>query len=96
MPPLSGFFGKLYILISAIESDLYLLAIIAVITSIISAFYYLRIIKVMFFDKQVNEIYINIPVISKLIIIIALIISIFLIIFLSDFLEIINESLLVI
>ena len=47
-------------------------------------------------DKQVNEIYINIPVISKLIIIIALIISIFLIIFLSDFLEIINESLLVI
>ena len=96
LPPLSGFFGKLYILISAIESDLYLLAVIAVITSIISAFYYLRIIKVMFFDKQVNEIYINIPVISKLIIIIALIISIFLIIFLSDFLEIINESLLVI
>ena len=95
LPPLSGFFGKLYILISAIESDLYLLAIIAVITSIISAFYYLRIIKVMFFDKQVNEIYINIPVISKLIIIIALIISIFLIIFLSDFLEIINESLLI-
>ena len=95
LPPLSGFFGKLYILISAIESDLYLLAIIAVITSIISAFYYLRIIKVMFFDKPVNEIYINISVISKLIIILALIISIFLIIVLSDFLEIINESLLI-
>ena len=39
LPPLSGFFGKLYILISAIESKLYLLAIIAVLTSIISAFY---------------------------------------------------------
>jgi NADH:ubiquinone oxidoreductase subunit 2 (subunit N) len=65
-------------------------------TSIISAFYYLRIIKVMFFDKPINDIYINISAISKLIIIIALIISIFLIIFLSDFLEIINESLLVI
>ena len=95
LPPLSGFFGKLYILISAIESDLYLLAVIAVITSIISAFYYLRIIKVMFFDKPVNEIYINISVISKLIIILALIVSIFLIIVLSDFLEIINESLLI-
>ena len=95
LPPLSGFFGKLYILISAIESDLYLLAVIAVITSIISAFYYLRFIKVMFFDKPVNEIYINISVISKLIIILALIISIFLIIVLSDFLEIINESLLI-
>ncbi len=94
LPPLSGFFGKLYILISAIESNLYLLAVIAVITSIISAFYYLRIIKVMFFDNPVNEIYTNISVISKLIIVVALIISIFLIIFLSDFLEIINESLL--
>ena len=95
LPPLSGFFGKLYILISAIESNLYLLAVIAVITSIISAFYYLRIIKVMFFDNPVNEIYTNISVISKLIIILALIISIFLIIVLSDFLEIINESLLI-
>ena len=95
LPPLSGFFGKLYILISAIESDLYLLAIIAVLTSIISAFYYLKIIKVMFFDKPVNEIYVNISVISKLIVFIALIISIFLIVFLSDFLEIINESLLI-
>ena len=95
LPPLSGFFGKLYILISAIESHLYLLAVIAIMTSIISAFYYLRIIKVMFFDNPVNEIYTNISVISKLIIVVALIISIFLIIFLSDFLEIINESLLI-
>ncbi len=94
LPPLSGFFGKLYILISAIESHLYLLAVIAIMTSIISAFYYLRIIKVMFFDNPVNEIYTNISVISKLIIVVALIISIFLIIFLSDFLEIINGSLL--
>ncbi len=95
LPPLSGFFGKLYILISAVESDLYLLAVIAVITSIISAFYYLRIIKVMFFDKPTNDIYINISVTSKLIIFVGLIISIFLIVFLSDFLEIINQSLLI-
>ena len=95
IPPLSGFFGKLYILISAIESKLYVLSVIAVLTSIISAFYYLRIIKVIFFDKPINDIYINIPAIFRLIIFITLIISIFLIIFLSDFLEIINTTALI-
>ena len=44
LPPLSGFFGKLYILISAIENKLYLLAIIAVLASIVSTFYYIKII----------------------------------------------------
>ena len=92
LPPLSGFFAKLYILIAAIESKLYLLAIMAVLTSIISAFYYLKIIKTIFFDKPINDIYINISTISKLIIVVTLIISIFLIIFLSDFLEIINAA----
>ena len=92
IPPLSGFFAKLYILISAIESKLYFLALIAVLTSIISAFYYLKIIKTIFFDKPTNDIYINIPVISKLIILLTLVISVFLIIFLSDFLEFINKA----
>ena len=90
LPPLSGFFAKLYILIAAVESKLYLLAIMAVLTSIISAFYYLKIVKTIFFDKPINDIYISIPAISRLIIIITLIISIFLIIFLSDLLEIIS------
>jgi len=92
LPPLSGFFGKLYILIAAVESKMYFLAVIAVLTSIISAFYYLKIIKIIFFDKPINDIYINISKISKLIIILTLIISIFLIILLSDFLEIINST----
>ena len=92
LPPLSGFFGKLYILIAAVESKMYFLAVIAVLTSIISAFYYLKIIKIIFFDKPINDIYINISKISKLIIILTLIISIFLIIFLSDFLEIISST----
>ena len=92
LPPLSGFFAKLYILITAVESKLYLLAVIAVLASIISAFYYLKIIKTIFFDKSVNDIYINIPTGSRLIILITLIISIFLIIFLSDFLEIIDAT----
>lgn len=50
IPPLAGFFGKLYIFLSAIESGLYTLAVIGVLTSVVAAFYYLRIVKVMYFD----------------------------------------------
>lgn len=51
IPPLAGFFGKLYVFLAAVESGLYILAVIGVLTSVISAFYYLRIIKVMYFDE---------------------------------------------
>lgn len=51
VPPLAGFFGKFYVFLAAIEAQLYALAIIGVITSVISAFYYLRIVKVMYFDE---------------------------------------------
>ena len=87
LPPLSGFFGKLYVLISAVESKLYLLAIVAILTSIISAFYYLKIIKIIFFDKTSSSAYVDINPLSKFIIILALFFSVFLIIFLSKILE---------
>jgi len=51
IPPLAGFFGKLYIFLAAIESGLYALAIVGVLASVIGAYYYLRIIKVMYFDE---------------------------------------------
>lgn len=51
IPPLSGFFGKLYVFAAAIDSGLLPLAVIGVITSVIAAFYYLRIIKIMYFDE---------------------------------------------
>jgi NADH-quinone oxidoreductase subunit N len=51
IPPLAGFFGKFYILMSVLEAGLVWPAIIAVIGSVIAAFYYLRIIKVMYFDE---------------------------------------------
>ncbi len=55
IPPLSGFFGKLYVFSAAINAGLVPLAIIGVITSIIGAFYYLRVIKVMYFDAGAPE-----------------------------------------
>ncbi|MGH6947418.1 MAG: NADH-quinone oxidoreductase subunit NuoN [Kiloniellales bacterium] len=51
IPPLAGFFGKLYVFLPAIESGLYVLAVIGVLSSVVSAFYYLRIVKVMYFDE---------------------------------------------
>ncbi|WP_416896802.1 MAG: NADH-quinone oxidoreductase subunit NuoN [Minwuia sp.] len=50
IPPLAGFFGKLYVFRAAIASELYVLAVIGVLASVVGAFYYLRIIKLMYFD----------------------------------------------
>jgi NADH-quinone oxidoreductase subunit N len=50
IPPLSGFFGKLYVFSAAIAAGLDTLAVVGVLTSVIGAFYYLRVIKVMYFD----------------------------------------------
>ena len=51
MPPLAGFFAKFYIFMAVIEAKMYTLAIIGLVTTVVSAFYYLRIIKVIYFDK---------------------------------------------
>jgi len=53
IPPLSGFFGKLYVFSAAINAGLDTLAVVGVLTSVIGAFYYLRVIKVMYFDTGV-------------------------------------------
>ena len=50
VPPAAGFFGKLYVFMAAIDAGLIVLAVIGVITSVVSCYYYLRIIKVMYFD----------------------------------------------
>jgi NADH-quinone oxidoreductase subunit N len=50
IPPLAGFFGKLYVFLAAVQAGLWPLAIIGVLTSVVACFYYIRIIKVMFFD----------------------------------------------
>ena len=51
IPPFIGFFGKFFVFVAAVESQLFLLVILGVLASVISAFYYLRIIKVMYFDE---------------------------------------------
>ena len=51
LPPLAGFFAKFYVFLAAIKAGLYVLAVIGVIASVIGAYYYLLIVKVMYFDE---------------------------------------------
>jgi NADH-quinone oxidoreductase subunit N len=55
LPPLAGFFAKWQVFLAAIDAHLFALAIIGVLASAVSAFYYLRIIKVMYFDEPQSE-----------------------------------------
>jgi NADH-quinone oxidoreductase subunit N len=51
IPPLSGFFAKLYVFLSAVQAGQWPLAIIGVLTSVVGAFYYIRVVKVIYFDQ---------------------------------------------
>jgi NADH-quinone oxidoreductase subunit N len=51
IPPLGGFFAKWHVFLAAVEAKLWLLAVIGVVASVVSAFYYLRIVKVMYTDE---------------------------------------------
>jgi NADH-quinone oxidoreductase subunit N len=50
IPPLAGFFGKLYVFLAAVQGGFWVLALIGVFTSVVGSYYYLRIVKVMYFD----------------------------------------------
>ena len=91
IPPMAGFFSKLYILISIVESKFYLLAVIAVITSVISAFYYLKIIKVIFFDTSENKIFCEITFSFKFFILSSVLLTIFFLFFASEVISLINK-----
>ena len=51
IPPLAGFFGKFYIFLAAVEAGLYGLAVIGVLASVVAAFYYLRIVQMIYFEE---------------------------------------------
>jgi NADH-quinone oxidoreductase subunit N len=51
IPPLAGFFAKFYVFLAAIKAGLYVLAVIGVLTSVVGAYYYLMIVKLMYFDE---------------------------------------------
>lgn len=61
VPPLAGFFGKFYVFMAAIEAGLYPLAVIGVLASVVGAYYYLRIVKIMYFDEPAEPFEAQLP-----------------------------------
>jgi NADH-quinone oxidoreductase subunit N len=57
IPPLAGFFAKFYVFLAAIKAGLYVLAVIGVLASVVGAYYYLAIIKTMYFDEPAEGFY---------------------------------------
>jgi len=55
IPPLAGFFAKFYVFLAAIDAGLYALAVIGVLLSVVGAYYYLRIVKIMYFDAPAER-----------------------------------------
>ena len=54
VPPLGGFFAKFYVFMAVLEQEMYVLAIIGLLTTVMSAFYYLKIIKIYFDDSSIT------------------------------------------
>ena len=55
LPPLAGFFAKFYVFMAAVEAGLYTLAVIGVLSSVVAAVYYMRIVKLMYFDEPTES-----------------------------------------
>jgi NADH-quinone oxidoreductase subunit N len=56
IPPLAGFWGKLYIFMAAVDAKLFVPAVLGVLASVVASYYYLRIVKVMYFDEPAEAI----------------------------------------
>jgi NADH-quinone oxidoreductase subunit N len=54
VPPLAGFFAKLFVFLSAISENLYVFAILSILISCVSSFYYIRIVKIVFFENSLK------------------------------------------
>ena len=54
IPPMAGFFAKFYVFMAVIEQSMYFLAIVGLLSTVIAAFYYLRIIKTVYFEEREN------------------------------------------
>ena len=90
IPPFGGFFGKLFIFTAAIEADNLYLAIAGVIFSVISAYYYLKIIKTMYLDESSEELNYNLDQKQLFIIILMAFIMLFFVIYAETLITFIN------
>ncbi len=91
IPPLAGFFAKFYIFTAVIEQSMYALAIIGLLSTVIAAFYYLRIIKVIYFDSEKEKYEINHNIGLKISLVFSTIAILFYFIYPSPLIEIVEK-----
>ena len=91
IPPLAGFFAKFYIFMAVIERSMYFLAVIGLLSTVIAAYYYLRIIKIIYFDPEKEKYDSNHHLGLKLSLIISTIFILFYFIYPSGLTEIISK-----
>jgi NADH-quinone oxidoreductase subunit N len=77
IPPLAGFFAKWYVFNAAIQANLYPLAVIGVLASVVACFYYLRIVKVIYFDEPAPKFERASPAVTAVLVVASLIITLF-------------------
>jgi len=61
IPPFAGFWGKMFVFSSAIESGLYVMTVVGLLTSVVAAYYYLKVVKIMYFDEPAEAFDRNVP-----------------------------------
>ncbi len=76
IPPFAGFYGKMFIFLSAMQSGLYILAVIGVLTSVVAAYYYLKVIKIMYFDEPVLGLERHVPRFSEAVLLICALVTV--------------------
>ena len=91
IPPLAGFFAKFYIFKSVLEQSMYFLAIVGLLSTVIAAFYYLRIIKIIYFDEEKEKFDTDHSIWLKISLIFSTLLIIFYFVFPSKLVEIISN-----
>ena len=91
IPPLAGFFAKFYVFMAVIKSEMYFLAITGLLSTVIAAFYYLRIIKIIYFDPEKEKFDAHHNIALKVSLFITTIFILFYFIFPSTLIQIISK-----
>jgi len=91
IPPLAGFFAKFYVFMSVIDESMYFLAVVGLLSTVIAAFYYLRIIKIIYFDPEKQKYETNHPLGLKITLILSTLFIIVYFIYPSGLTEIVSK-----
>ncbi len=88
IPPFAGFYGKMFVFLSAMEVGLYTLAVVGVLTSVIAAFYYLKVVKLLYFDEPVLGLERHVPLMSQVTLLICALVTVLFFLYPSALLDI--------